>query len=519
MLLLFFCSPVLICPFQFPIRFPSTPGPFSQVWEKGRKCALNSRLLPSMMGEGEQSAGMTPSPKLGRGLENGQRVGDLRGQARLRLKWATIVATRVRITRFPTRSGTRRGKDRMDTEDTMKSPSKDGQEIASKETLMDADFRRRWLDLLLVVGVMLGLLGLLAAAVRLLSMIGHTLLIFSLGALLAYALDPLVEKVRGMGSGGKRLSRPLSAGLVFITIFGLVALGGLALSSQMARQVKLLAENHAEYQANAEEKLVELDDWLVGRGVHINVQGYVKRPNAAAKGFSEEAAKRFLSALESLSKALVEGLITALIALYFLIYSEEMRRSAERNLPACLEPYAVQWMNDVNRILGGFVRGQLILALTIGAMAAVLCFAMGIRLWLLIGLFVVVASLIPVVGPFIGAVPAVIAALISPHAHFHPVFRVVLLIAMFGIINEVGSKILYPRLVGVALGLHEVLTLFILFAGFEVGGVVGVLFAAPLTALGFVTLSQLYRFWQGEPPNVISQNVLAERVSAPVSAP
>lgn len=399
----------------------------------------------------------------------------------------------------------------MDAEQSAETPRIGTQDTTLRPALLETESRRRWLDLLLVVAAVLGLLGLLAAAVRLLSVIGHTLLIFSLGALLAYALEPIVEKFRGPVVEGKRRSRALSAGLVFAVIFGLVALGGLALSRTMAHQVQMLAENHAEYQANAEEKLVELDAWLDGRGVHLNLQGYVKHPNAGAKGFSEEAAKRVLKVLEELSKGVVEGAITALIALYFLIYSEEMREGTERNLPPRLKPYAAQWMNDCNRILGGFVRGQLVLALTIGAMAAVLCLLLGLRLWLLIGLFVVVASLIPVVGPFIGAVPAVIAALISPHAHLHPVARVLVLIAAFGLINEVGSKILYPRLVGSALGLHEVLTLFILFAGFEAGGVIGVLFAAPLTALGFVTLAQCYRFWQGEPPQGVSQNVLAER--------
>src|SRR5262249_46802665 len=111
----------------------------------------------------------------------------------------------------------------------------------------------------------------------------------------------------------------------------------------------------------------------------------------------------------------------------------------------------------------------------------------------------------PVVGPFIGAIPAVIAALVSPTAHFNPIVRVAVLVVCFGVINEIGSKILYPRLVGAALGLPEVLVLFILLVGVVVGGLTGVLFAAPLTALAVVTLVQLYRLWQGLPPVSVAQ--------------
>ena len=124
----------------------------------------------------------------------------------------------------------------------------------------------------------------------------------------------------------------------------------------------------------------------------------------------------------------------------------------------------------------------------------------------MIGLFVVFAALIPVFGPYIGAIPAVLAASLSaPGGFLNPTERVILVIVLFLIINEGGSKILYPRLVGAALGLHEVLVLFVLFAGLEIGGIWGVLFAAPLTALVIVTLTQLYRLWEGAPPFSVAQ--------------
>ena len=81
-----------------------------------------------------------------------------------------------------------------------------------------------------------------------------------------------------------------------------------------------------------------------------------------------------------------------------------------------------------------------------GAAAALGCLAIGIGPWLLIGLFVVVASLIPVFGPYIGAIPAVLVALISP-THIHsPVGAAVAVVLLFVVINEVGGKVLYPNL-------------------------------------------------------------------------
>jgi predicted PurR-regulated permease PerM len=377
----------------------------------------------------------------------------------------------------------------------------------------------QWLRLLVVTATLLLLLLSVAVAVRLASTIGHTLLLFSLGGLLAYALDPIVEWLKGSRTGRK--ARSVSVLIVFGGIALFLALGIWLLGAELSRQMLMLQRDHALYtqgtqpdstpgmqelarhtdEARAREKLRDLDGWLAAHGIKVGLEQNLNNPSPKVKTLSQHVADRALKVFEELGRAIVESLIVLLVALYFMIYAAEMREGFNRALPPRLRGYSEQWMDDVNRILGGFVRGQLILALVMGALGGGICLLVGIKLWLLIGLFVVVMSLIPVIGPYIGAIPAVIAALVTPaHGLFNPVTRAVIVIVVFVFINEFGSKILYPKLVGAALGLHEVLVLFILLAGFEAGGLTGVLFAAPLTALSAVTLVQLCRLWQGLPP-------------------
>ena len=369
-----------------------------------------------------------------------------------------------------------------------------------------------WLSLLTVVTTVLMLVLFLGVSVRLLSYIGHTLLIFALGGLFAYAFAPLVEAARWKPNGQKS---PRWRGVlcVYAGLFTILAAGGVLFGREMGRQMNILGRDHMKIEARGREILVQADGWLLGRGIHVSLADYLNHPPPGMKSWGEALAKNALTLVEGIGKSLVEGIIVLLIALYFLIYSTEMRETLNRKLHARFLPYAEQWQSDVNRILGGFVRGQLVLAVVMGSLAATACALLGIKLWLLIGLFVVVASLIPVFGPYIGAVPAMVAAALTPGGHFlSPVVRVVAVLLLFIVINEVGSKILYPRLVGAALGLHEVLVLFVLFAGLEVGHIWGVLFAAPLTALTLVTLTQLYRFWQGLPP--LSLALAAQRDGA-----
>jgi predicted PurR-regulated permease PerM len=232
----------------------------------------------------------------------------------------------------------------------------------------------------------------------------------------------------------------------------------------------------------------------------------LSHPPPNVRSWGEATAHTTLRVLAEASKSVLESIIVVLISVYFLIYSAEMKESFLRAMPPRVQPYVAQWQSDVNRILGGFVRGQLMLALVMGSAAAAGCLILGVRFWLLIGMFVVVASLIPVIGPVVGAAPAVISAALSPAHHFpHPIAKVVLVILMFVVISETGSKILYPRLVGKALGLHEVFVLFVLFAGLEIGGLVGVLFAAPMAALAITTAIQIHRLWLGAPPVSVAE--------------
>lgn len=360
-----------------------------------------------------------------------------------------------------------------------------------------------WLRLLVVVTTSLVLLFALYVVVLLLGLIHHTVLLFALGGLFAYALDPIVEFVRG---GARRRPRWLGVSAVFLLLLGLSGSSTFLLGNEMAHQARILARDRAKIESRGRYELARADIWLARRGVPLSLVETLDNPPENVRSWGEALATGALNVVQHVSRFAVEGAVVLIITAYFLLYSEEMRKSVDQALPERIRPYAAFWQDDVNHILGGFVRGQAVLALVLGASAAIVCAALGLRLWLLIGLFVVLASLIPVVGPYIGAVPALVSAIATPDGPLlHPLVRVILVSLLFFVINEIGSKVLYPRLVGKALGLHEVLVLLVLLAGFEVGGIVGVLFAAPITALAIVTAVHLWRLWHGDAPLSLAQ--------------
>ena len=393
----------------------------------------------------------------------------------------------------------------------------ENQDSEKREHLSERVNTEQWHRLLIVLACGLLIACYIGVALFLLLKISHTLLIFSLGALLAYALSPLVLKLEKPGVGKER-----KRGRAILLVYGgLILILGTAtafLSAETVRQVTHISQDHVQLEAQARERLANIDDWLAQKNIKFNLEDTLKDPPPNVKSWGETVSHHVAKTLGEAGKSVVEGFVIALISLFFLLFGAELREKGNELLPNRMRPYAEVWEEDVNHILGGFVRGQLTLALLMGAIAAVVCLLCGVKFWLLIALFFVVSSLLPVFGPVIGTIPVILsAAFFDAHPFPNPIVKVIVMLILFVIINEFGSKILYPRLVGAALGLHEVLVLFVLFAGLELGGIIGVLFAAPLTAIVIATCSQIHRLWRGDAP-IRSVNLQKPRVEAKVDA-
>ncbi|HWD41025.1 MAG TPA: AI-2E family transporter [Fimbriimonas sp.] len=375
----------------------------------------------------------------------------------------------------------------------------------------------KWRRLLVSSATVLCLFAICAIAIRLGLAIHHTLLLFTLGGLIAYALAPLVDLVQRprLGKAQRPLGKTASVFVVFAFLF--LVLAGILwwLGEHAAHQIKVLRENGPAYHNKAINLAQDFDErFLKPKGIEFSVADTIQNPPREVNTYASKIGESALPYIAHTVVNITESFVVLLIALYFLIFGTEMKEQANRAMSPFLRTYAEPWETDVNRILGGFVRGQFAVALINGACAAVGLLAFGVHLWLILAAFVVIASLIPVFGTYLGAVPAIIAALVTP-THFTPVAGAISVLILFIVINEVSSKIFYPKLVGAALNLHEVLVLFVLFAGLEIDGIVGALLAAPIASLSIVTLVHLYRLWQESPEEPISDEIMREYESKP----
>jgi predicted PurR-regulated permease PerM len=175
------------------------------------------------------------------------------------------------------------------------------------------------------------------------------------------------------------------------------------------------------------------------------------------------------------------------LALYLLIDLPRLQNSFVNHLPP---QYRDEWLLLLDRCgqaVGGFFRGQLVVAAIVGVLSALLLFLVGIPFWLPIGLLVGFFNLIPLIGPFIGGLIAVIIGAVDGGIS-KALYAGIAMIA----VQQVDNHFISPNVMGRTLRIHPVTIILALLAGGTIAGLWGMLLAVPATAVGKIVVMHYY---------------------------
>ncbi len=328
----------------------------------------------------------------------------------------------------------------------------------------------RGMGFALGTAIIIGLLALAGAA-------ASVLIILFVAILLASSLEPIVGLIRG------RL--PLGRGATILVVYAgfLVTVLGLALvivpaAVGQTEQVLsgLPALLNSIKSAAADLRPAILSDSIVR--LADSVGAAMSRP---APPDPEQVVEVGTAAAEA-----AVTLVTLLTLVFFwLVEHAQIQRYLLAYLPADRRAGARDAWNEVESRLGLWVRGQLILMGTVGVVTGVAYLLLGLPGALLLGLIAALSEAIPIVGPLLGAIPAIlVAATVSP--------ELALVVAvLYLVIQLVEGSVLVPLVMRNTVGISPLLVLLSLLIGSTVGGLVGALLAVPVVAALEIVLSRL----------------------------
>ncbi|OGY43715.1 MAG: hypothetical protein A3B89_02850 [Candidatus Buchananbacteria bacterium RIFCSPHIGHO2_02_FULL_40_13] len=301
------------------------------------------------------------------------------------------------------------------------------------------------------------------------------ILIIFVALILASALDPWVDFMQ-------KHKIPRGLGILMIYLVAIIILAGTVylIIPPIAIEVKDLAKDFPLYwerlSGSVESFRIYSDDhgWTQTIQNSLNdLQSNVNAIEAAAGGvFSTVFA--FLGGLFSL-------LIVAVLTFYLTIEEQAMKRVLRSLVPVKYQPYVTHLINRIQEKIGLWLRGQLILSLIIFLLSWFGLTILGIKYTLVLALFAGIMELVPYLGPFIGAIPAVFIALTQAPALALGVVIVYL------IIQQLENHIIVPKVMQKAVGLNPIITIVAMMIGFKLAGILGIVIAIPAaTALNIV---------------------------------
>ncbi|MDE1894184.1 MAG: AI-2E family transporter [Xanthomonadaceae bacterium] len=340
---------------------------------------------------------------------------------------------------------------------------------------MGHDASRRW-QLSAIAAVIVFLIWLLAPV----------LMPFAVAATLAYLGDPLVDRLERAG-----LDRAWAATIVFVVL--LVVLTGvlLLLVPLIVRQVENLVDNLPRYGAWAQNVAWP---WLQRR-LHLDPHTFDSdRLLDAVKAHLGSIGDVAGTVLGKVSRSgvgiamwLTNLVLIPVVAFYLLRDWDRLVGTVDRMLPRSLQPTVAYLARESDRILGAFVRGQLLVMLALGVFYGAGLGLVGLAVGPLIGMVAGLLSFVPYLGFIVGFVAAIIAALVQYGDWSH----LLLVGGVFMVGQLLEGYVLVPRLVGNKIGLHPVAVIFAVLAGGHLFGFLGVLLALPAASVIMVLLRYL----------------------------
>lgn len=313
--------------------------------------------------------------------------------------------------------------------------------------------------------------GILIAA-WLVWMLRDVLTIVGVAALLAYALDPLVTGLeRWRFRGRPALRRAFAAAVVMLVIVLLiataVALTAPRLAAQSARFVEAAPENFARLFAVVQE-------WMARRGLTalLGDGGAAPEPAAIARQ-ALALAGGLLTRLTGSLAQLLGFVLAPILAFYLLAEREDVAHSLLRFVPDESRGRARSLFAAIDRALRSYVRGQAVVCFAVGALTGAALGVLGVPMWLLLGVVVAIAEVVPIIGFWTAALVIALAGLTVDPMH------ALLGLVAYTLVNQAVALFVSPRVMGRHMKLHPFVVTVSILAGGALLGAVGAVLALP----------------------------------------
>jgi len=353
---------------------------------------------------------------------------------------------------------------------------------------------------LISITMMIVFIAILASLIYL---IRDTLTIIMISFLIAYILAPLVDYFEGLG-----IPRSLAVTGVTLGILAEVVIGLIFVVTTVANQLDQLQASQDQAMVGQVEQIlnslppvwqtrliellrVEVD----ASGSSLDTQQVIEASMKRLEELIIGQSNQIIGATRGLFSAFINGIIILFTSFFFLSGGRKMKKAFMRSIPnRIFEPILVL-LDGIDQQLGDYLRSRVIQTGIIAAVCMVGYVILGLPLAIILGVIAGLANLIPYIGPFLGAIPAIIMVLVGSRFGLGTSLGGIAIITVG--VQIIDTALITPLLIGKSVELDPITTVVVVLVGEQLLGLIGMLMAVPLTAMLKLICQELVTQFRG----------------------
>lgn len=303
---------------------------------------------------------------------------------------------------------------------------------------------------------------------------------FVVAIIISYVLNPVVRML-----GGRKVPRTAAVLLIYAVFLTSLSVVLMNVIPMFIEQLEELSEHLPEITMQTQQMMSRFDNSIVPGSVRMGMNNwFFQFENRMANGISD-----FLNNIGTTIGVVFNAFIVPFLIFYMLKDFEVIERMILHYLPRSRRKSIVTLLKEIDEALGNYVRGQFLVCVIIGVLAYIGYILIGMPFALLLASVVAICNIIPYLGPFLGAAPAVVMATTIS-------WKMVLLVLLVNTICQlIESNVISPQVVGRTLHLHPMLIILALLIGGELAGIPGLILAVPFFAVMKVVIQHFYSYY------------------------
>jgi predicted PurR-regulated permease PerM len=308
-------------------------------------------------------------------------------------------------------------------------------------------------------------------------LISDILIILFVSLIFASAFDPTVDWL-----AKRKIPRTVGILLIYLVLFTLVSLIIYLIIPPITQEVTELSQNFPYYFEKIISVFSKLREYSFEHGILDNIKNGLSSltanlPNAAGGVFST---------LTGIFGGIVSFVLILVLTFYMVVEENAMKKLIWSIAPPKHQAYLMLLISRMQKKIGLWLRGQLILCLIIFILDYLGLLILNVKYALVLALIAGLTEFVPYFGPIIGAIPAVFLAFFQSPA------LALFVAALYYIVQLVENHILVPKIMQKAVGLNPIISIVALLVGFKVAGVIGAILSIPVVTAISVFIKDIF---------------------------